>query len=232
MGVARRSGARVVSLEMRRDRVCAVHLRDGERIAVDGLLLTLSPKACVRLLGAQASESLRRFASEATAVRAACLDVALDKLPYRHPSLILGTDQPTYLSVHSNVARLAPDGGGLVHVARYLAPGEKIRPETRRELERLLDLSQPGWREVTLRARWAPAMTVMHALPAARFGGASGRPRSSEGGPANVALAGDWVGPEHLLFDACLASAREAALGLSRSVGSEVGAKERHPDAA
>ncbi len=215
LGVELRTRGKVDALELEGARAVAVRLRDGERLPCDGVVLTLSPKSCVRLLGQSGRPSLAAFAAGATAVRAASLDVSLRQLPRRHPSLILGTDEPTYVSLHSNTAALAPEGGGLIHAMRYLAPDERVVPETRAGLEAILDLSQPGWREALVEARWSPALTVMHAIPVAAAGGLAGRPRVGDAGPANVALAGDWVGPEGMLFDACITSARAAAAHLA-----------------
>ncbi|MCA9607708.1 MAG: NAD(P)/FAD-dependent oxidoreductase [Myxococcales bacterium] len=210
LGVAVRTRAKVVAVDD-----AGVHLADGDRLEAEGVVLTLSPKATVRLLGERARPSLAAFAERAVAVRAACLDVALRRLPRRHPTLILGTDRPLYLSVHSESAALAPRGGGLIHVARYLAPDERVTAETRAELEALLDLGQPGWREQIVRAHWAGAMTVMQAIPEAKTGGLAGRPTVADAGPANVALAGDWVGDDGMLLDAAIASARAAASHLA-----------------
>ncbi|MBX3273006.1 MAG: NAD(P)/FAD-dependent oxidoreductase [Sandaracinaceae bacterium] len=211
LGVRTRVRATVERIEVEGGRARAVHLTGGERLACDALVLTLSPKASARLLGEHASPTLVGFAAEASAVRAACLDVALRRLPRRHPSLILGTDAPIYVSIHSNVAALAPEGGGLIHAARYLAPGERVTDATRAGLEARLDASQPGWRAEVVDVRWSGAATVAHAFPEAARGGLAGRPSVASAGPANVALAGDWVGPEGMLLDACLASARQAA---------------------
>ena len=214
LGVVRRLDAHVERVRIHNRRAVQIELRTGRPVEVDGVVLTLSPKACVRLLGSDASEALARFAADAVAVRAACLDVALRRLPRAHPALILGTDRPDYLSVHSHSATLAPDGGAVIHLARYLSPGEPIDGRDRAALEMSLDRSQPGWRTHLAHARWSPAMTVMHALPEARFGGLGGRPESTASGAANVVLAGDWVGPDHLLLDAALASAHTAAAHL------------------
>ena len=51
----------------------------------------------------------------------------------------------------------------------------------------------------------------MHALPTAETGGLSGRPAIAVAALPGVFLAGDWVGDEHLLAGAALASARQAA---------------------
>jgi len=210
LGVELRTGAKVEAVE-RGERRLAVRLRGGEVIDASAVVLTLSPKASVRVLGDAASSGLRRFASEAVAVRAACLDVGLRRLPRRHPGLILGTDEPTYVSNHSNVAKLAPEGAGLIHLARYLAPDDKVGPATRAHLESYLDVSQPGWRDELVHARWAPAMLVSNALPEARLGGQRGRPATDAAGVPGVALAGDWVGPTGFLAECTIASSLEAA---------------------
>jgi phytoene dehydrogenase-like protein len=52
---------------------------------------------------------------------------------------------------------------------------------------------------------------VYHALPTASGGGFASRPRIDATGITILFLAGDWVGPEGLLVDASLASAKQAA---------------------
>ncbi len=215
LGVVVRTRAKVAAVEVEKGRAVAVRLADGERLDAEGVVLTLSPRTCARLLGEHARPSFAAFAHRAQAVRAACLDVALRRLPRRHPSLILGTERPIYLSVHSLSGALAPEGGGLVHLMRYLAPDERVSPDTRAELEAFLELGQPGWRDEVVEARWSPAMTVMHALPEARTGGLAGRPGVADAGPATVVVAGDWVGDDGMLLDAAIASARAAAAHLA-----------------
>jgi hypothetical protein len=55
--------------------------------------------------------SLESPASEE--VRAACLDVALGAVPCPRNRFVMGLDAPLYYSLHSAVARLAPEGGGV-----------------------------------------------------------------------------------------------------------------------
>lgn len=185
---------------------------DGEKIACGEAIVTLSPKQTVTLLDGAASHELTAFAARARPTRAACLDVALRTLPRPHPRLVLGVDRPTYLSVHSKTAKLAPEGGAVIHLAHYLAPDEEIDPGAlRRELERELDLAQPGWREHVVETRWAPAIVTMNALPEVDLA------RPSDSGVHGVYLAGDWVGPKGLLLDACLESAREVGERLRAS---------------
>jgi hypothetical protein len=64
--------------------------------------------------------------------------------------------------------------------------------------------------EITLTERYLHDMTVAHGMPMASRGGLGGRPRVDALGSHGLLLAGDWVGPDGLLADASLASARDA----------------------
>jgi hypothetical protein len=101
------------------------------------------------------------------------------------------------------------------HAARYLgseAPADPTAVE--HELEGLVDLLQPGWRDAIVYRRFLPSMLVANALPTAHAGGLAGRPAPQVPGIPGLAIAGDWVGPEGLLADAALVSARAAARAL------------------
>ncbi|HKP87486.1 MAG TPA: NAD(P)/FAD-dependent oxidoreductase, partial [Blastocatellia bacterium] len=156
--------------------------------------------------------SLAAWADAAIPVSAACLDVALDHLPKPKATFALGLDRPLYLSVHSATARLAPEGGALIHAAKYLPPGQGDSPETvERELESLLDLIQPGWRKATTYRRFLPDLTVMNAVATASQHGTRRRPGPQVSDVPGLFVVGDWVGGEGLLVDASLASAKQAA---------------------
>ena len=66
---------------------------------------------------------------------------------------------------------------------------------------------QPGWREVLVKRRFMPALTVNHALVTA---GTTGRPEVSVPSAAGLFIAGDWVGAEGQLADVSVASAVSA----------------------
>ncbi len=192
--------------------VGGLRLADGTCVSARTAVVSASPAETARLLDGADDTPLPRWAATREPVRAACLDVALRRLPCPRSTFALGIDRPTYLSVHSAVARLAPDGAALVHVARYL--GARPADDTaavKRELEGVLDLVQPGWRDEVVRRRFLPDLVVTHALTTAAEGGTAGRPGPQVPGAPGLYLAGDWVGAEGLLVDASLASAVAAA---------------------
>jgi phytoene dehydrogenase-like protein len=155
---------------------------------------------------------LSEWAKTAIPVKAACLDIALNYLPQPGANFALGIDQHLYLSVHSATADLAPAGGAVIQVAKYLGSGDNQDPKRdEKELEQMLDLIQPGWREALADRRYLPSMTVSHALTTAAQGGFCGRPGPAAPEIDGLYVAGDWVGAEGMLADASLASAKSAA---------------------
>lgn len=210
-GAAIRTAARAESVREDAEGV-RVRLADGTVLHGRTAVLAIDPKRACETLDLPEDAPLTRWTAEAIAVRAACLDVALNQLPRPERRFALGLDEPTYYSVHSATARLAPEGIAVLHVMKYLggAPEEPVRT-VEQELETLLDRLQPGWQERVVERRFLPVMTVAHALPTASVGGFSGRPGVSVPGHANTFLAGDWVGAKGHLADAATASAEEAA---------------------
>lgn len=169
---------------------------DGAPLPVENVILAVDPATASELAGQTWS---------AQPVTAACLDVALRKLPNPKRTFALGIDEPLYYAVHSTWAQLAPKGGALVHTVKYGGG-------TERELEALLDRMQPGWQEHVVHRRYMPSMTVSNALVT------PGAPRPSvTTSVRGLYLAGDWVGEEGLLSDAAFASARAAAKAILAS---------------
>src|SRR5207249_2106298 len=88
-----------------------------------------------------------------------------------------------------------------------------------RDLEDLLDVAQPGWRDLVVKRIRLPHIAAVGALPLAASGGFAGRPGPEVLGIGRLLLAGDWIGPEGFLADASTASARRAAhLALEGSI--------------
>jgi phytoene dehydrogenase-like protein len=180
-----------------------IHLSGGRTIAHGGAILAVSPPVCERLTD--------KPLPNLDPIRAACLDLGLRRPPDGAARFALGMDCSFYLSAHSAWARLiaegsAPEGATLVHVAKYLRQKERA---DRRELEAFADLAMPGWRNELLTARFLPEMTVSHAVAARQ-----GRPDVDALGMDDVRIAGDWVGPEGMLADAAVSSARRAVRSL------------------
>ena len=190
----------------------------GTRIPAETVVLAVDPSSAAELVG---DSPMTAPWTALTPVTAACLDVALSKLPDPDQTFAVGIDRPLYYSVHSAAAQLGPKGGALIHVAKYRRKPAVVTDEElessgarrsaeavadERELETLLDELQPGWRELVVHRRFLPSMTVTNALVT---------PHTQRPQPATpirgLYIAGDWVGNEGQLSDAALASARAAA---------------------
>lgn len=192
--------------------VQGVRFADGRTITASTVVIAAGPLAVADLVERSEGTSLARWADESIAVKAACLDIALNRLPVSKATFALGIDRPLYLSVHSATAKLAPEGGALIQVAKYLPPDHSDSSDAvEGELEGLLDLIQPDWRDELAYRRFLPDMIVINALPLASRNGTRGRPSPEVAEVPGLFVAGDWVGAEGMLVDASLASAKQAA---------------------
>lgn len=202
------TGARVEAIEAGGD-VQTVRLGDGSSIEAAAVIAAVDPRTAAGLID---DTALRDFAEGAVPVRAACLDIAVDAVPRPRDRYALGIDQPLYFSIHSDVARLAPERGATFAIAKYLSPDEtKDARELEAELEQFVDLVQPGWRDAVVDRRFLPNMTVVNAIATAQDGGLAGRPAVDALAAQGLFLAGDWVGDSGWLSDGSLASAKHAA---------------------
>jgi phytoene dehydrogenase-like protein len=187
-------------------RVRAIELAGGEHIPVRAAILAMPPRAAAALLSADAKAWLEGESLRAIPATAACLDVALRRLPDPRARFALGIDRPLYFSVHSATAKLAPEGMSLVQLMKYGDGAPEDKERDRSELEALLDLMQPGWRREVVHARFLPEMVAAHAI--IRPSGFPARPEGTVPGVEDLFVAGDWVGSAHHLADAACASAR------------------------
>jgi phytoene dehydrogenase-like protein len=210
-GVEVRPGVHVSSVRSQ-DGEVVVGLPGDRAIRADVVVLAIGPQKACELLAIGQSHPLVRWLNSARPIRAACLDLALTKLPRPKHRFALGIDQPYYFSVHSAAARLAPEGVAVVHVMKYLTHSEPAE-HVEHELALFVDRVQPGWREHVLRRRFLPSMLVAPDLPQATVAGLDGRPSVDAALTEipGVFLAGDWVGERGQLADAAAASAAEAA---------------------
>ena len=180
----------------------------ADAMSFDGVVLAVGPSQVAELLGSELPPSLASTLASQQPIDAACLDVALRRLPDPQRLFALGIDQAAYISVHSATASLAPEGGALIHVLRYL-DGDAVerRQEIEQQLEALLDLLQPGWRPLLVERQLMPRLRVCHGLHRAGVP----RPEVTVDGLPNLCLAGDWVGGDGLLADAAVGSGWQAA---------------------
>jgi phytoene dehydrogenase-like protein len=216
-GATMETNAKVEAIERNAEgAVKAVRLVDGRVYESDMVVIAASPQLAVALLENGENTSLAKWAQESIAVKAACFDVALSRLPVAKATFALGIDKPLYLSVHSASARLAPDGSALIHLLKYLPAGVDDADENaERELEELLELIQPGWRDVLVYRRFLPSVIVTHALTTAKNNGTEGRPDPEVKDVQGLFIVGDWVGKDGLLVDASFASAKRAAASIA-----------------
>jgi phytoene dehydrogenase-like protein len=192
----------------------------GASETFEAVVLAIDPTNAARLAG---GEVLDAWAAEARPVKAAVLDVVLSRLPNPKGNFALGFDRPTYLSVHSLSAQLAPAGQHLVTTAWYRGEDDPEDEVIERELERSLDLVQPGWREHLRYRRYLPGLVVTHDHVRAGTAGTTARPGPEVPGKPGLFVAGDWVGSEGMLADASVASGERAgslAAAATRRAGS------------
>ena len=204
------TGARVVGMESD-TAVRAVRLADRTVQPVAAVVLAVSPAEASALVAGGEHAPLRRRAETAVPVRAATLDVGLRRLPNPAVQVVLGVDRPVYLSAHSIWARLAPAGGAVVHVMKYLGDSPRDAAGVEAELEALLDRAQPGWRDVVAVRRFLPDLTVSGALATVAESDAVGRQGPTVPGIDGLFVAGDWVTAGGMLADAALTSGDAAA---------------------
>ncbi|HLW00237.1 MAG TPA: NAD(P)/FAD-dependent oxidoreductase [Ktedonobacterales bacterium] len=215
--------ARVAAIESAEERH-TVRLANGASYPASAVVLAIDPQAASALVAEGAHKDLSGWARQSVPARAACLDVALRRLPEPQHLFALGIDRPLYAAVHSAWAKLAPEGSALVHTLKNLQPDEPAEPlATRQELEALLDSMQPGWRAEVVEQSFLPQMVPSHAMVLARQGGLPGRPGPAVPGIRHLYVAGDWVGTEGQLADACFASARSAARMIMSTLAAKPG---------
>lgn len=198
-------------VEVADGRVVGVTTRDGARMAADGVVVAAGgPQDAAGLLQAAPAEALRAHAAAAAPARMAVLDIAL-RGSVDPVGVVLGVDEPVYLAEHSRVAELCEGDGTVLHAARFLPLASAGTPGMREQLEELVDIVVPGWRDDVVTARYLPSITVTHDLPTRTRGGLAARHPGVVEGVEGLALAGDWVGPHGTLAQAALASAARAA---------------------
>ena len=140
--------------------------------------------------------------------RLSCLDLALRRVPEHR--FILGVGRPVYCINHCPPASLAPNGGAVVHVMRYLGTNEHPDADsTRSELRGIAEIAGVRSDDIVY-DRYLHSMTAVSLLTTPDSGGLKGRPPVVVAGAPGMYLAGDWVGDQGWLVDASLASGERA----------------------
>jgi len=192
-----------------RARSLGVHIRCDEPV---GKIDSIDATGIVLAVGPAEVEKLTGIAPPVgVPIHMASLDLALDGMPDNATNVAFAVDRPLYLSVHSASAQLAPRGGRMVHVAKYLGGVLQDAKAVRAELEEYATLVLPAWRQHIVFARFLPALTVAPMMPTS-----AQRPDCDFLGLGRVAVAGDWVGREGMLADTAVASALRAAGAIQR----------------
>jgi phytoene dehydrogenase-like protein len=217
-GAEIRTGAHVTSISRASGSVdgdVTVTLSGGGEIQAGTVVVAAgTPGAAAALLGDRPSG----WEGLGPEVEASVLDLGLRK-GLQHP-VLFGIDPPIYLVDHAKSAkRLAPEGGGLVHVLHYLplgdeTPGSELRAGLE-EHARLAGVEPSNIEE----QRFLLRMTVVGAVPTPAAGGLAGRPPIDSTGVPGVFVAGDWVGPRGWLADASLGSGEAAGQAAARDAG-------------
>ncbi|HFK1710830.1 TPA: hypothetical protein ACGXNW_004585 [Bacillus mycoides] len=159
--------------------------------------------------------SLGRWKNESRPLYAACLDVALNRLPNSERAFALGLDQPFYFSIQSLSTKLSENGAYVLHVMKYNDNRSQTDPkEDKKQLTNLLDLLQPGWDKEVASIRFLPKIMVAHDSRTIHHDGAGSAPGVFVPEVNGLYVAGDWVGLEGRLADAAMISAKLAAQGV------------------
>lgn len=192
---------------------------DGQEISAGAVVLAAgTPDAAAVVLDRRPEA----WAGLGPQVEVSCLDLGVRARPAK--PVLYGIDQPFYLADHATKAEgLCPDGGGLVHVLRYLAPGEETPADTLREsMEQHARHAgiDPAMIE---ERRFLHRMTVVGATPTPATGGLAGRPGIDSTGVPGVYVAGDWIGPRGWLSDCTMSSGEAAGVAAAQQAAHRAG---------
>ncbi|WP_139368254.1 phytoene desaturase family protein [Evansella clarkii] len=189
-----------------------VVLADGSEIFGNQVLFTGSPNELDRILNLTDANSPLSFFREIKPVKAATLDIALERLPQPARLFAMGIDEPFYYSVHSANAKLSESGQNTVlHVLKYFREEEEGHGEgIQDELYQFLEKVQPEWGNQLIEKRCLPRIIVNQRLPIA---GDENRLELAEKMIIpGLYIAGDWASPDLILSEAAVSSAKKAAL--------------------
>jgi phytoene dehydrogenase-like protein len=188
-----------------------IRLTDGEAVLADAVIMAVPPSECCRIVSGAEDTSLDVWRKQARPVTSACLDLVMRRLTRPNVQFVIGIDSPFLFTNQSRAANLGSNGLLAVSVLKYHGSAAPDAARDRADMERILDILQPGWRDEVAARQYLPHMTVVY--DHAHSG------RTTLPGPAvpeipGLYVAGDWAGHRELLADAAAASAKRAAEAL------------------
>jgi len=210
-GVAILCGKHVSEIE-HDGRVRQIRFHDGETLEIPYVLVAAGPGETFKLVKNAEHTSLKEWRDRAKPIYAACLDVALRKLPYpddpkRHFTFFL--DQPIFISTPSAISDASEDGSAIIHVCKDIGFGSDNPKDDESHLERALDFIQPGWQKELVARQFLPKITVAHDFDSMDRIGKRYGPSVPE--VRGLYVSGDWTGQCEVLVDAVFASAKRAS---------------------
>lgn len=220
LGATIRTESRIGAVVTGDGAVTGIATAAGDPIEADAVVLAVDPNSARKLC----PELLADITAPLRPATVAALDIALPALPNNRDTVVQDLDQPRFMSTQSQFAEVAPRGGALITAFKQLDPGD-VDGDHEADLEELLDIAQPGWRDHVLHRQFLPKIQAVGALPLASNGGLAGRPDVQVKEVSGLYLAGDWVGLEGFLSDACFASARRVTDLMSSQAPAQRGVK-------
>lgn len=214
--------SKVISIDHQEGIVQHVLCEDGTKIEANNIIFTTPPAVTYALVPQAEATSLHTWKEKAIEITAACLDVALKRLPKPNQQFVYGIDQTVFLSNQSRAAYLSDDGAQVISLFKYQGH-ETDSDKDLQELEQTLDLVQPGWQDELVVKQYLPKITVSYDFMHTK--------RTMNPGPAvpeikGLYVAGEWATHGELLVDAATASAKRAIEHILFHEESEVGVND------
>jgi phytoene dehydrogenase-like protein len=196
-----------------------IHFTDGEKLEVPYVIVTAGPEQTVKLVKGAEHTLLQKWKEQAQPVYAACLDVALNKLPNPNHNFAIAVDQHILFSNHSRASKLSNNGSAVLQLIKYLGTEKNSNAKfDKQELEKIMDLMQAGWRENVFAKQFLPQMTVVQdtiSIDDKHYFG----PSVPE--LPGFYIAGDGTGHGEMLVDAAFASSKRAAHAIIEKYGAQ-----------
>ncbi len=185
-----------------------IRCANNETFETENVILAVPPNEACRLIE---SSSLLSWKEQAVPITATALDFCLTHLPNPDHQFVLGLDQPIFFTNESRAAKVCKEGNVVVHLIKYHDPScSDYDPHVNKEqLEKTMDLLQPGWRNALITQQFLPKITVVHDFSRIDRQGPIGPEVPSTQG---LYIAGDWACHEELLADGAVASGKRAAI--------------------